>query len=202
MQKMKSMISNLFIKILSSEKIAKVVQICQLLAINPNWLLAVIYFETARTMSPQKTNSIGSVGLIQFTRDSANSDVKTINGKRYTLASIKRMDFMQQMDLVYQYYKPYKGKINSFLDTYLVTFFPSALGKSDSYVIKTSHLSAELIAKQNPVFDLNKNGQITLGEIKERFSVYYGKKEFSLINTTTLSIFSLLLIPFFFTNIF
>ena len=196
------MISSLFTKILSSDEIAKVVQVCTRLAINPNWLLAVIYFETARTMSPQKTNSIGSVGLIQFTRDSANLDSKTINGKRYGLNEIRRMSFIEQMDLVYLYYLPYKGKIHSFLDTYLVTFFPSALGKSDSYIISTKNLSAGLIAKQNPIFDLDKNGQITLGEIKQRFSVYYGKKEFSLINTTTISIFSVLLIPFFFTNLF
>ena len=106
------MVSSLFTKILSNDKIQKVIQVCTKLAINPNWLLAVIYFETARTMSPQKTNSIGSVGLIQFTRDTANSDTKTIHGKKYNLNAIKRMTFTEQMDLVYLYYLPYKGKMH------------------------------------------------------------------------------------------
>jgi hypothetical protein len=194
-------ISSLFTKILPQSSINKAIQVCNDLGINPNWLLAVIYFETARTMSPQKTNSIGSVGLIQFTRDKAGVNYKTINGKKFYLSEIAKMDFIKQMDLVHLYYLPYKGKIKSFLDCYLVTFFPSALGKSDSYILQTSGLSQGIIAKQNPIFDLNKNGSITLGEIKTRFSAYYGKKEFSIIQAKDY-LPLLLLIPFFFPSLF
>jgi hypothetical protein len=50
---------------------------------------------------------------------------------------------------------------------YLATFFPVALGKSDSFIMQTNSLSASTIARQNPGVDLNKDGQITVGELKE-----------------------------------
>lgn len=178
------MVVEFFQSRLSQDRINKVIQVSKDLEINPNWLLAVMYFETARTFSPSKRNSIGSVGLIQFTRDKAGVNYKTINGVKFLLDDIARMSFIEQMDLVYQYYKPYKGKIKSFIDTYLVTFFPVALGKSGSYVLQTSRLSASLIAKQNPIFDRNKDGKITKDEIVSFFKGYYERfgLEFNLIN--------------------
>lgn len=159
----------------------KAFEIAQKLEIDVNWLLAVMYFETAKTFSPQKTNSIGSVGLIQFTHDYGTPNQKKINGKVYSLGYIKSLDFIKQMDLVYEYYRPYVGKMNSFLDVYLVTFFPAALSKTGSYVLKTSNLSASLIANQNPIFDLNKDKKITRSEIESFFKKWYTPKIFSQI---------------------
>lgn len=156
----------------------KVLEVSQKLKIDVNWLLAVMYFETARTFSPQKTNSIGSVGLIQFTHDVGTPNQKKINGKVYSLGYIKSLDFIEQMDLVHEYYKPYVGKMSNFLDVYLVTFFPAALSKSESYVLKTSSLSASLIAKQNPIFDSNKDKKITRSEISNFFKKWYTPKIF------------------------
>jgi hypothetical protein len=42
------------------------------------WLMATIYFETARTMSPSITNKIGFIGLIQFTVTKQRVNYKTI----------------------------------------------------------------------------------------------------------------------------
>jgi hypothetical protein len=156
----------------------KVLEVAQKLKIDVNWLLAVMYFETARTFSPQKTNSIGSVGLIQFTHDYGTPNQKKINGKVYSLGYIKSLDFIQQMDLVHDYYKPFSGKMSNFLDVYLVTFFPAALSKSESYVLKTSKLTASLIAKQNPIFDTNKDNSISRGEITAFFKKWYTPKVF------------------------
>ena len=50
----------------------------------------------------------------------------------------------------------------------VLTFFPAAIGKPDDYVLQTSKLSAATIAKQNPFFDVNKDGKLTVGEIKRR----------------------------------
>jgi hypothetical protein len=58
------------------------------------------------------------------------------------------MSFIEQMDLVYKYYKPFIGKMNSFIDVYLVTFFPNALNKDESYVFQTKNLSASLSLPQ------------------------------------------------------
>lgn len=180
------MIANIFTQKLDNSQLSKVIEVSTKLNINPNWLLAVIYFETAKTFNPSKTNSIGSVGLIQFTRDKAGVNYKTINGKRYLLSDIGKMNFVKQMDLVYEYYKEVlqitKQPISSFVETYLTTFFPNALGKEDNYIFQTKGLSSSLIAKQNPIFDLNKDGKITKIEVENSFKKWYGDT-FTIINT-------------------
>jgi len=193
---MATAINKLFIPKLTASNQAKSVEIAKKLKIDVNWLLGVIFFETARTMSPQKTNSIGSVGLIQFTHDPDTPNHKFIAGKQYSLAYIKSLSFDKQMDLVYEYYKPYAGKMNSFLDVYLVTFFPAALSKSDSYVLQTKSLSRSVIAKQNPIFDQNKDIQITRGEIKQFFAKWYTPSIFKEIQGT--NYLPLILLFFFF----
>lgn len=156
---------------LTPQQLQKVVEVSTKLNIEADWLLAVMYFESR--LNPQAKNNIsGSVGLIQFTRDKAGVNYKTISQKVYTLDSIYKMNFIQQMDLVYEYFKSFKAKMQSFADVYLVTFFPLAVGKLDSFILQASGLSANLISQQNPVFDLNKNGQIT----KNEFITYIEQK--------------------------
>lgn len=161
----------LFTKLLTSDRQSKIIEVSNQLKINPNWLSAVIYFETGRTFNPKAKNQIGSVGLIQFTRDKAGVEYKTIGGVKYPLSEIYKMSFNEQMDLVYQYLKPFKGKMNSFLDVYLAVFFPNAMNQSDDYVFQTKGLSASLIAKQNPAFDTNKDGQIKRKEVTDFLKV-------------------------------
>lgn len=181
---MSTKVSSKFASLLSQDKLAKVVDVSGRLGINPNWLLAVMYFESAKTFSPSITNNIGSVGLIQFTRDKAGVQYKTIGGKRYMLADLAKMSFIEQMDVVEAYYKEAKGKkkISSFIDTYLVTFFPAALGKADDFVFATSGLSASLIAKQNPAFDRNKDGTIHKAEVTAYFRKMYNDMGFDFDN--------------------
>ena len=66
--------------------------------------------------------------------------------------------------------------MKSVYDLYLATFFPAALGKADTWVMQTSSLSAQTIAAQNQIIDLNKDGQITVGEFKEYVAGYLKKK--------------------------
>lgn len=173
------MIAKIFQTKLFPNNIKKVIEVSSRLNINPNWLLAVMYFESGRTFNPSVTNTIGSVGLIQFTRDKKGVEYKTINGVKYLLSDIKKMSFIQQMDLVELYYKDVKkftGKIpKSFIETYLVTFFPNALGKSNDYIFETKGLSSSLIAKQNPAFDANKDGKIKKSEVEAYFKTLYTK---------------------------
>jgi hypothetical protein len=179
---MSNLISKSFQKYLTESKQLKVIEVATELGINPNWLLAVIYFETAKTFSPSKTNSIGSVGLIQFTRDKSGVAYKTINGKKHVLTDIAKMSFESQMDLVLEYFKEVKrtsGKsLNSFMDVYFAVFFPKALNQSSSYILQTIGLTASLIAKQNPIFDSNKDAKITKSEIENFFSGYFSKNGF------------------------
>lgn len=130
------------------------------LGIDPNWLMAIMYFESARTFSPSITNPIGAVGLIQFMP-------ATAKGLGTTTTALKAMTAVNQLDYVYKYFKPYKGKINNYIDAYFAVFFPLAIGKPDDWTIQSSGLSASTIAKQNPAFETNKDGKIQVWEVKK-----------------------------------
>ncbi len=157
-----------YVKTNKTEFINKVKRISALLGINPDWLMAVMQLESG--INPQAVNrqpgdpsdpsqraAYRAVGLIQFMP-------ATARGLGTSTQQLYGMTNLQQLDYVYKYYKGYSGRINSFEDMYTVNFWPAALGKPLHYVMETKTLSASLVAKQNPVFDLNKDGKITYGE--------------------------------------
>lgn len=142
------------------EFISKVKSISKDLGIKPNWLMAIMYFESAKTFSPSIKNKFSNaVGLIQFMPSTAV-------GLGTTTSQLENMSAVQQLDFVKKYLLPYRSKMKSFVDTYFSVFFPLAIGKPNDWVLRTNNLSAGLISRQNPVFDTNKNGEITVGEVK------------------------------------
>lgn len=105
-------------------------------------------------LNPSIKNSIGCVGLIQFCPDSSGGSTKTINGKTYNLSElVNNLDL--QMDAIKDFWGKGKssGKIRNAKDLYVYNFFPIAAGKSDNYVLQTKGLSAEKVARANPVFN-------------------------------------------------
>ncbi len=152
--------------------IQKVEQISLLLEIEPEWLMIVMYAESG--LNPQAVNKYGgATGLIQFMPNTAR-----VLGT--SVSKLAKMDNVTQLDYVYKYYQFYRGRIHSVYDLYLITFFPIALGKPDNWVMKTSRLSAWIIAKQNPAIDINHNGQITVGEFKRYVDKILQRKNITL----------------------
>ena len=139
----------------------KVIEISQRLQINPNWLMAVMDLETGSTFNPAITNKLGYTGLIQF-GDAAAKDIGTSTNH------LRGLNGVDQLDYVEKYLNRYKGKMNSLEDTYLAVFFPAAIGKPQGWVLQTSRLSPERIAKWNPLFDVNKDNSIQVWEIKQK----------------------------------
>lgn len=139
--------------------LAKVVEISAKLGILPDWLMIVMKMESGINHQAVNENG-GATGLIQFMP-------ATAAGLGTSTTALKTMDNVAQLDYVYKYFKPYTGRLKSVTDLYMVTFFPVALGKPDNYVLQTSFLSAGLIARANPVFDIDKNNAITVGEFKQ-----------------------------------
>lgn len=136
----------------------KVQDIATYLGIDPNWLMQVMYAESKlnnRAQNIQKGRLIAA-GLLQWTKGSG-TDPK----------SVLRLNHLQQLDKVKAYFTPYRGKMNSYFDVYMVTFFPMGMGKPDAYVFATKNLSAALIAKQNPAINKNRDGKITMAEFKQ-----------------------------------
>ncbi len=74
------------------------------------------------------------------------------------------MSATEQLAYVEKYFSPFKGRIHSGTDLYMATFWPAGVGKPDEYKIGGAD-----VARVNPIFDLNKNGQITAGEFREYY---------------------------------
>ena len=160
-----------------AEFCSKLKEICSKLAINPEWLLAVMYIESR--INPYAVNKYsGATGLIQFMPATAMS-------LGTTTAELLNMTAVDQLDYVYLYLKPYTGKMHSLMDVYFAIFFPAAIGKPSNYVLQTSKLSASLIASQNPAYDINSDGEITVAEIESKIYKILGlvpqKKNFNLV---------------------
>lgn len=148
---------------------AKLQQIAGKLNINPNWLMVVFFIETAAPrygkIDSTIQNSIGATGLIQFMPSTAIS-------LGTTCEALKNMTNVTQLDWVLKYFRPYSGRMNSLHDLYFAVFFPAAIGKADNWILSTSHLSAQTIACANPLYDLNKDRQISVGEVKSKLSQF------------------------------
>lgn len=130
----------------------KVNNICTELRIEANWLMFVMWFESK--LNPQAVNPIsGATGLIQFMPSTAR-------GLGTTTAVLKRMSNVQQLDYVLAYLRPYKGRMKRWVDVYLAVFYPRAMG-NPNFVI-----TSDIVAKQNKIFDLNKDLDISVKEIE------------------------------------
>lgn len=141
--------------------IEKVISISKSLGINPNWLMQIMYWESARTFSPsvQNPNTLAT-GLIQFMPDTAE-------WLGTTIYDLKNMTALRQLDFVEEYYRRYRSRLNSYIDLYLTTFYPAAVGKPRDYVLGGTYAMQYKIAAANPSFDNNGDYKITKGEIED-----------------------------------
>jgi hypothetical protein len=154
--------------------IARLQEIANILGLSADWLMGVMYLESR--LNPRARNpKTNATGLIQFMPNTAISLGTTVD-------QLAEMTNLRQLDYVLQYYLPYKGRINSFADCYFVTFFPAAIGKPDDWVLQASSLSAGKIAAQNAIYDLNRDGMITVGEVKAKLPDLEAVKKKQLTN--------------------
>ena len=140
--------------------IEKVKVIATRLGVDPNWLMAIMHFESAGTFSPSITNSLGYVGLIQI----GASARKTLGVSKEQL---QKMTAVEQLDYVEKYFNLYKGKYKTYIDTYFAVFFPLAIGKPDEWIIQGGGLTAKQIYDANPAFRNVKDGKLRVWEVKK-----------------------------------
>lgn len=152
--------------------ISKVEVLASALGILPEWLFAVMFIESGLNEKAYNSTS-GATGLIQFMPTTAAS-LGTSTTALYNMSNVNQLDY------VYTYLKPYAGRMHSLYDVYFAVFFPAAIGKADNYVLQTSTLSASKIASQNAVYDLNKDNQITVSEVKAAITDYLKKKSITM----------------------
>lgn len=136
------------------------------LGINPNWLMYLMFRESG--LNPQSYNKYykftdcgggyagGLIGFVPCTQQAL--------GWTKGWEAFKNQSGADQMDYVYRFYDELhhaSGKIKSFGDLRLLAFYPAYLGKPPETQFP------EEVVRANPVFDINKDGKLTIGEFYE-----------------------------------
>ena len=147
-------------KKLKADEKAKVIEIASDLKVSPDYLMACMAFETGETFSPACKNAAGSsgTGLIQFMRTTAIALGTTVE-------ALAKMTVIEQLDYVYDFFKPFTGKLNTLGDVYMAILWQIAVGKPDSYVLfnKNDTKHPKRYA-QNKGLDGNKDGVVSKAE--------------------------------------
>jgi hypothetical protein len=137
----------------------KVIEISAELGIDPNYLMAAMAFESARTFSANIQNSLsGAVGLIQFMP-------ATAKGLGTSTAALKKMTPLGQLDYVRRYFLPSKGKLKDLSDVYMAILWPRAVGRPASYIL---FAQGSKQYQQNKGLDVNSDGVVTKVEAASR----------------------------------
>jgi hypothetical protein len=151
---------------------SKLSEISSAIGIDGNSIIKLMTHESG--LNPSVKNSIGCVGLVQFCPDKKGGSTKTIGGKTYSLEDL-RTNLETQMNAIKEFWIAghKSGKIKTPADLYIFNFFPVAAGKSNDYVLQTNGMSAQTIAKANPVFNrtLGKpiDTPLTVGDLNQYY---------------------------------
>lgn len=139
---------------------AGVLGVANKLAISPDWLMGVMWIESRLKASARNPNSSAS-GLIQFMRDTA-LELGT------TIEAIRAMNAVQQLPYVEKYFRQKfaaHGRPKGVQDLYLLTLYPVAFGKRDTFVIfrtgSEGYLANKGIKDTNPA-----DGGKTVADVK------------------------------------
>lgn len=121
-------------------------------------LMSCMAFETGRTFRADVRNMAGSgaTGLIQFMPETARS-LGTTTDK---LAAMTAED---QLNFVWKYFAPYKGRLRNLGDVYMAILWPGAVGQPDSFVL-FDQAKRPTAYRQNAGLDVNRDGKVTRGE--------------------------------------
>lgn len=144
----------------------KVLKIADRLLVDPNFLMAIMSFETGATFSPSVKNAAGSgaTGLIQFMSSTARSLGTTVE-------DLEKMTAVKQLDFVEKYFAPHKGRLLSIEDAYMAVLYPKGIGKGKDF---TLFEKPSVQYRQNSGLDLNADGKITVGEACRKVSERLG----------------------------
>lgn len=121
------------------------------------YFMACIAWETGEKFTPDvKSKSSNAHGLIQFMPATAEALGTNIR-------DLAKMTILQQLEYVYKYFEPYKGRLNNLGDIYMAILWPKGIGKEDNWVLWDSSKSRNTYLA-NKGLDVNKDGLVTRGE--------------------------------------
>lgn len=137
---------------------ARVLWIADTLGCSPDDLMACMHWESGGTFKPDVKNAAGSgaTGLIQFMPSTAK-------GMGTTTAKLAAMTAEDQLRWVYEYFKPWAGKLRNLGDLYMAILWPKGVGQPDHYVL-WDRKKMPTTFRQNSGLDVNKDGLVTRAE--------------------------------------
>lgn len=129
------------------------------LELDADHLMACMAFESAETFQPDITNGAGSgaIGLIQFMPSTA-SHLGTTTEK---LAAMTAED---QLNYVWKYFAPHKGRLTNLGDIYMAILWPAGIGKPDDWNLFVKGSPRPQLYLQNKGLDLDKDGDVSRAE--------------------------------------
>lgn len=129
------------------------------LGIDPNFLMACMAFESARTFSSNIHNPASSAtGLIQFMR-------ATALGLGTTVEALAQMTPEDQLNYVYKYFASYAGKLHTLADVYMAILYPKAIGQPETYAMFVAGTDNYVV---NAGLDADKDHIVTKQEAASR----------------------------------
>lgn len=130
------------------------------------YLMAVMAFESAGTFRADIRNFAGSgaTGLIQFMPATARNLGTTVD-------DLAKMTPEDQLNYVYKYFEPYKGRLKTLSDVYMAVLWPRAIGEPEDYVLWDEKVRP-ITYRQNAGLDANRDGKITKGEAAARVNAH------------------------------
>lgn len=145
----------------------KLVQVAEALGTAADNLALAIGFETGRLhpFSPSVRNPLShAVGLIQFTQDGLER--LAAHGHHTTLDALSQMSAFDQLDWVYLYLLPDKGRLSTLGDVYLAIFAPAFIGHAPDVPIYKAPSKAyfQNAGLDRPGPDGQKKGFITVAD--------------------------------------
>jgi len=141
--------------------------VAQALDIDPGLLATVIKKESG--FNPRAENKKSrATGLIQFLPSTAEGLHPPTS-----IDELARMSAANQLlGPVYTYYLPFKGKIKTPRDVYLVTFVPRGVGKPDNYTLFRAGSKAY---QYHPHLDIDHDGDVDVTEATRSFLATWAK---------------------------
>lgn len=144
----------------------KVREISQMLGVQPEWLMAVMYSESKFNPGIFNHKGSGAVGLIQFMP-------RTANELNVSTQRLQNMSCVQQMEYVYMYLERVRqryGEIKTLTDLYLAILYPKALNQDYCFTLYAKPSKA---FRQNSGLDENRDGRVTVSDIDRRMQRLY-----------------------------
>lgn len=140
-------------------------------------LMDCMAWESGATFRADIRNMAGSgaTGLIQFMPATAihyfhsaeaikaMSEAEKLAKGRAACDKLAAMTPEDQLNYVYRYFRPFKGRLNGLGDLYMAILWPRAVGKPDTFVL-WDKASRPTTYRQNAGLDVDKDGEITRGE--------------------------------------